>query len=141
VTHSYANSGTYAVSLRVTDDDGGTDVVSHGVTASDRSPQEPPPPQETPPPPAASPPDTKITKATVNSAKHRAKFTFNARGEATGFQCRLGRAAHFKLATFRDCSSPKTYARLKRGRYLFRVRAVGPGGPDPTPAKKAFRIN
>jgi YD repeat-containing protein len=39
VTHVYAKSGTYPVSLRVTDDDGGTDVVEHDITVTNRPPQ------------------------------------------------------------------------------------------------------
>jgi len=30
---------------------------------------------------------------------------------------------------------------LKPGKYTFEVRAVGPGGPDPSPAKKKFKIS
>ncbi|MCK4605128.1 MAG: S8 family serine peptidase, partial [Deltaproteobacteria bacterium] len=33
--HTYAASGTYTVTLKVTDDDGGTDTTSQGVTVSD----------------------------------------------------------------------------------------------------------
>ena len=35
------------------------------------------------------------------------------------------RRAHFK-----SCASPKAYKHLNRGKYVFKVRAVGPGGPD-----------
>src|SRR5207302_3481328 len=34
-------------------------------------------------------PDTKITKAKIDKAKHRAKFKFKERGKSTGFQCAL----------------------------------------------------
>jgi hypothetical protein len=30
--------------------------------------------------------------------------------------------------------------KLKPGKYTFKVRAVGPGGTDPSPAKKKFTI-
>ena len=87
-------------------------------------------------------PNTVLTKATVSSAKHTAKFVFKATGTATGFQCALVRAAkgkHPKLA-YRGCRSPASYRHLKVGSYTFYVRAVGPGGTDPTPAHHAFRI-
>ena len=59
--------------------------------------------------------------------------------KATGFQCRLKRKGH-GAKDFRKCSSPKTYKHLKAGRYTFTVRANGPGGKDPSPAKKNFKI-
>jgi hypothetical protein len=83
-------------------------------------------------------PNTRITGATISSRKHRASFRFKATGVATGFRCELKRAGH--AARLRHCSSPKAYKRLERGKYVFEVRAVGPGGADPTPARKRFRI-
>jgi hypothetical protein len=38
------------------------------------------------------------------------------------------------------CSAPQTYKHLQPGRYTFWVSAWGPGGPDPTPAKKRLTI-
>lgn len=91
------------------------------------------------PPPAA--PNTKITKTKINQQRDKATFRFKAVGTATGFQCKLKRAHHRKpKAVFRRCSSPKTYRHLKPGRYTFKARAKGPGGTDPTPARKRFRI-
>jgi hypothetical protein len=87
---------------------------------------------------ARSPANTKITKAMINSKKRRATFKFKAHGTATGFQCELKRK--HKRAKFKRCRSPKTYRHLKPARYKFAVRTVGPGGHDPTPAKKKFRI-
>jgi hypothetical protein len=45
-----------------------------------------------------------------------------------------------RRATFKKCGSPKTYKNLKRGKYTFEVRGVGPGGRDPSPAKARFSI-
>ncbi len=89
----------------------------------------------------AQPPNTKIKKAKIKRAKRRATFKFKAkgRGEATGFQCRLKRK-HHTAKKFQKCRSPKTYKHLKRGKYTFKVRAVGPAGKDPSPAKKRFKI-
>jgi hypothetical protein len=85
-----------------------------------------------------SAPDTKITKAKISQRRHKAKFRFKAIGTATGFECKLRGKGHKK--GFRNCSSPKKYKHLKKGKYTFKVRAVGPGGKDPSPAKKRFKI-
>jgi DNA-binding beta-propeller fold protein YncE len=91
-----------------------------------------------PPIPKAPPPNTKITKTKINSAKRMATFKFKATGGSTGFQCALFKK--HKKPKFKKCSSPKTYKQLKPGTYIFGVRAIGAGGPDPTPAKKKFKI-
>jgi hypothetical protein len=87
---------------------------------------------------AVGPPDTKITKSKVSQRRHKAKFKFKAKGTATGFECKLRGKGHKK--GFRSCDSPKKYKHLKKGKYTFKVRAVGPGGKDPSPAKKRFKI-
>lgn len=84
------------------------------------------------------PPGTKITSAKINTAKHTATFRFNAIGESSGFQCELRRLS--QRAGFAKCRSPKTYTHLKRSSYTFKVRAVGSGGHDPTPANQSFKI-
>jgi hypothetical protein len=84
-------------------------------------------------------PNTKISKASISSKKRQASFKFTAIGTAKGFQCELKRA--HKKAAFKSCHSPKTYKHLKPGKYTFEVRAVGSGGPDPSPAKKSFKIS
>jgi hypothetical protein len=83
-------------------------------------------------------PNTKIAKAKINSSKGEATFKFTASGKKTGFQCALVKPRN--KAKFKKCSSPKTYKRLKAGKYTFEVRAVGAGGTDRSPAKKKFRI-
>ncbi len=87
---------------------------------------------------SAGPPNTKITKAKISQRRHKAKFKFKAKGEASGFQCKL-KGKHQKKG-FRSCDSPKKYKHLKHGKYKFKVRAVGPGGKDGSPAKKSFKI-
>ena len=93
-----------------------------------------------PPPKPASKPDTKITKAKIRKKKHRAKFSFEAIGSASRFECKLTKAKRKKNPTFWACSSPKTYKKLKRGSYTFEVRARNRQGVDPTPAKRRFTI-
>jgi hypothetical protein len=83
-------------------------------------------------------PTTTITNATIKARAGTAAFRFRAAGVSTGFVCRLAKAG--KKATFKSCSSHKSYSNLKRGRYTFEAAAVGLGGPDPTPAKKSFTI-
>jgi hypothetical protein len=93
-----------------------------------------------PPPPPPASPNTKITKAKIKQRRHKAKFKFKATGgPATSFQCKLKRKGH-SAKGFRRCSSPKTYRHLKRGKYTFSVRAVGPGGKDDSPAKDKFKV-
>jgi hypothetical protein len=84
-------------------------------------------------------PDTKITKVKIDRTKGRARFRFRAAGQATSFQCALTKK--HRKPSFRNCRSPKAYRGLGHGRYLFEVRAVGPAGPDPTPAKRRFRLD
>jgi hypothetical protein len=85
-------------------------------------------------------PDTKITKAIIHSGAHTAAFTFKPVGPySMGFRCALKKAK--KKAAFTSCPSHKKYAHLAPGRYTFEVAAVGPGGADPSPAKKTFRIS
>ncbi len=87
----------------------------------------------------ARPPNTKITRDRISTKKGKAKFNFTAKGRADGFKCEL-RRKHHAAKKFKGCHSPKTYRHLKHGSYTFEVRAIGPGGPDPTPAKQRFAV-
>lgn len=93
-----------------------------------------------PPAPPKEPPrpDTKITRARIDPQARKATFKFKATGAAGSFQCALASKHH--SAKFKSCTSPKVYKNLKPGKFTFEVRAVGPGGTDPTPAKKQFKI-
>jgi hypothetical protein len=84
-------------------------------------------------------PNTKITKATIDSGAHKAAFKFKPVGPySTGFQCALKKTG--KKAAFTSCPSHKKYAHLRPGSYTFEVAAIGPGGADRSPAKKTFTV-
>ncbi|MGN6276089.1 MAG: hypothetical protein ACTHNP_09205 [Solirubrobacterales bacterium] len=61
------------------------------------------------------------------------RFHFTANGAVTGFECKLDRQR------FLPCKAPRGY-RLRPGLHHFAVRAFGPGGKDPTPAKVRVEI-
>jgi alpha-tubulin suppressor-like RCC1 family protein len=110
------------------------------------------------------PKGTKITKAEITQAREpkktahasarrkpasKAKFSFSAPGAVTGYQCLLvkpkpkKKARHSKKKAkpkFTNCSSPKRYKRLRKGRYTFKVRARNILGVDARPAHRKFRI-
>jgi hypothetical protein len=85
-----------------------------------------------------NPPDTRITKSKISQKRKKATFQFKSVGTATGFQCQL--EGKGQSHGYRSCDSPKTYKHLKPGKYTFKVRAVGPGGKDSSPAKERFKI-
>ena len=85
------------------------------------------------------PPNTTITGARIRSGRHSATFRFAATGVATAFECKLRRP--HRAGHYRSCTSPTVYRHLAPGRNTFLVRAIGPAGPDATPATKRFRIH
>jgi alpha-tubulin suppressor-like RCC1 family protein len=109
------------------------------------------------------PKGTKIDKAKIKQGKKpkkgakkkpkptaKAKFSFSAPGAVTGYQCMLvkpkpkkkkgKKAKKPKKPKFSSCASPKTYKKLKKGKYTFKVRAKNNLGVDAKPAVKKFRI-
>jgi hypothetical protein len=80
-------------------------------------------------------PDTTLLAAPRSTTTSiAASFRFSA-SESAGFQCKLDAGA------FAPCSSPKSYARLRRSRHSFQVRAIDPAGNvDPTPAVRRWTI-
>jgi hypothetical protein len=85
------------------------------------------------PPP---PPNTKLDSAKIRSAKRRATFKFSSNEAGSSFLCKLDHKP------YKSCDSPKTYRRLKNGKYTFKVEAKNSAGVlDPSPAKKKFEIN
>ena len=90
-------------------------------------------------------PNTRLVFERISSKHHSATFRFKATGKATGFRCALVRRPTRKGAKtpaprYSKCRSPKTFKHLKPGSYVLRVRAVGPGGVDKTPATYRFKI-
>ncbi len=91
-------------------------------------------------PPVVSPPvpNTALQshpKKTIKTKKKKTKVRFSFSSESTGatFKCKLDGGA------FAPCSSPKTY-KVKLGKHVFSVEAVGAGGTDPTPATFKFKV-
>jgi hypothetical protein len=94
------------------------------------------------------PSKTTISSAKIKRKKRIATFSFTA-DQATGFQCALvkpkkskkkGKHPKKPKVNFSDCSSPRTYKRLKPGKYTFQVRGVNSAGSDPSPAIRKFKI-
>ncbi len=82
-------------------------------------------------------PNTAIISGPSGTISRRTvRFSFDSLGEAADrFACRLD------ARDWKPCTSPKEYADLARGDHVFRVRAYdAAGNPDPTPARREFRI-
>jgi trimeric autotransporter adhesin len=100
-----------------------------------------------PPPPPSSPPSApriRLTKYSVSTKRHTANFTFRATGDSTRNECALVKAhsaKHHKTPkpSYTTCRSPKSYKKLKAGRYEFYVKAIGPGGSSKS-ATHGFKI-
>jgi hypothetical protein len=101
------------------------------------------------------PAGTKITEAKIVNRRKKATFSFSAPGAITGYECLLIRpkakkkhkrqhkakaSRKAKKATFASCRGPKTYTRLRPGKYTFEVRALDILGADANPAKRVFKI-
>ncbi|MET0558675.1 MAG: hypothetical protein ABW065_08400 [Solirubrobacterales bacterium] len=87
-------------------------------------------------------------KLITESKRIRVAFRLASPQPDASFECRLvriakkkgnGKAKSSAEPAFRACASPRVY-RLTPGRYRFEVRAVLDGIPDPTRAKRPFRI-
>lgn len=96
-----------------------------------------PPATPEPTPASLNPPNTKLLKAKIG--RHMARFVLEARGSATRFRCAIAQL-HRKLA-YKGCTSPVTYRHLSPGRYVFKAKAAGPGGADPKPITRRFRLS
>jgi hypothetical protein len=85
--------------------------------------------------PTVGPPETTITGGPPARTRDRTPtFRFSSDQAGVEFQCKLDGKP------YRACSSPHRSTRLSFGRHTFRVRAVGESGPDPTPARRSFKV-
>lgn len=119
-TYSDLSNGSHTFSVVATDQVGNTDPTpaTRTFTVDD------------------DPPATTITRAPKKKVKSKmARFAFTSSEPDSIFQCkRNGRR-------WRKCTSPRTYLKFKKGRHVFRVRAIDAvGNVDPTPAKYNWRI-
>ena len=97
-------------------------------------------------------PGKKLRKGAKRRPKPRgrATFAFSAPGAVTAYQCMLitpkprrkkaQSAVTRRKPSFSNCSSPKRYKKLRKGRYMFKVRALNILGADAQPAVRKFRI-
>jgi len=87
----------------------------------------------------AQPHDTAPPATTITSGFVRAgivRFAFRSSTPNSVFQCRLAPAV-----LWRNCTSPRRYRNLSRGRHTFQVRAIDPfGNTDATPASRVFFV-
>ena len=80
-------------------------------------------------------PETTITaKPKASTTDPTPTFRFESSMSGSTFQCKLD------SGSFKPCTSPKTYGKLKPGKHTFSVRAVAAGAKDPTPAKATWKI-
>lgn len=100
--------------------------------------EQPPTPDPTPTPTPPATPNTKLLKSKVE--RGRVMFVFAAQGSATKFHCALARVQKELNPKYKRCTSPTTYRNLAPGRYVFKVKAVGPDGADMTPATQRFKV-
>ncbi|HEX3562642.1 MAG TPA: Ig-like domain repeat protein [Solirubrobacterales bacterium] len=121
-------NGSYAFHVQATDTAGNTATATRLFAVNVPGPP--------PPPSPASPPDTTITKAPKKkTTKRRPKFKFSSSQAGSSFQCRLDKGQ------FAACASPFKPPKLRLGKHVLRVRAIGPTGvADPAPAVKKFKV-
>jgi CSLREA domain-containing protein len=117
-----------------TNTEGGTSGLSETVKTPGDPPAPPPPsgcpavPSQCPPPPAPPAPDTTKPKVTIKKAPKAqttattAKFVFSSDEGGSKFKCKLDNKA------FANCTSPKTYKKLKPGKHVFKVKATDAAG-------------
>jgi hypothetical protein len=80
-----------------------------------------------------APPGAKLLKEDVSSKHHDVTFHFKAVGDATRYECAIvlkptKKGAKTPKPKYASCGLSKTYKKLKKGKYTFYVRAIGPGG-------------
>jgi len=112
--------GSYTFRVRGTDGAGNSSIATRSFSL------------QTPKP--AGTPETTIAKGPKKTRKTRPKFKFSSSDPAATFQCKLDKGQ------FAACASPFRTPKLRPGKHKLKVRAVGAGGTDATPAVRKFRI-
>jgi hypothetical protein len=141
LTYATVSTGTLVTATQTNAFGGTSELATALAAAADPAPPSPtcpaagPPacPKVEPPPPV---PQTTIKKGPkAQSAATTAKFKFTSSVAGSRFECKLDKGK------FKKCRSPKTYRKLKPGKHVFKVRAVGPTDlVDKTPAKRVFTV-
>ena len=116
--------GSYTFRVQASDGPGNSSIATRSFSVQ----------VPNPPPPPPSPPETTITKGPKKTQKTRPKFKFTSSDPSATFQCKLDKRK------FASCASPFKTPKLRPGKHMLQVRAVGAGGTDPTPAVRKFRI-
>lgn len=119
------------------------DGDGYGDETQDGCPSSPASHGACPPPPDTSAPETTITKQPKKkSARKKATFDFESSEGGSTFECALNdKGVDELLKQFNECSSPRVYKGLKRGKFTFEVRARdAAGNADPTPATATFKV-
>lgn len=129
-------AGPHSFQVRAMDPSGNVDPTAAGYSFDVVLPATAPPP---PPPPALSPPplapETRIVgKPSAKTRDRTPTFRFASSSAGVAFQCSLDRGP------FHSCRSPFTTKRLSPGKHLLRVRAIGGGLVDRTPAAVHFKV-
>ena len=120
------SDASYTFRVQATDGAGNSAVATRSFTVQTPS---------TPinPPPAA--PDTTITKGPKKTKKRKPKFKFTSSQAGSTFQCRLDRGP------FAPCSSPFVPSvKLKPGKHVLKVQAIGPTGIAGAAAVRKFKV-
>jgi hypothetical protein len=82
------------------------------------------------------PPETTIYEGPSGSTSQSSVFfSFVADQRNPSYECSLDGA------TFKTCTSPKSYGPLTEGPHEFRVRSTAYGRTEPTPASRTFTVN
>ena len=85
----------------------------------------------------AFPPAARVLGVAVNRRARSVTVRFDVTGDATAVRCALVRAGSPRYA---PCTSPRTYAGVRPGRYALYVVARGPGGAQATPTVYRFTV-
>jgi hypothetical protein len=90
--------------------------------------------------PAGVGPETRIEKGPKRKTRRkRATFEFSSPAVGVAFECSVDGAAPKQGGAYGPCTSPLS-VKVKRGRHVFRVRAVLDGQTDSSPAEQSWKV-